>query len=184
MSLETRDRVGFATVPVAIAALAGQLYAGVGTDDRAGWVLIISGMALSLAPFLSILPASWRGELSEGMIRKVPWTMAVAVTLSAFIAVPLGYVDSVYPRIGFMAAAAGSVNLLCFRFMVGRGSLAAPGYWTRISLVTGACVGSGIGLVSVAPEDLIANAAGFALYVAANHWVVRSILDRAAKLAV
>lgn len=179
MKLETRDRVGFYTVPVAYAALVGQFWTGVGTDDKAFYVLFLSGICLSLAPFLSTFAASWRGELSKRMISKVPRALALAALCITFLSVPLSNLESFNPRIAAMAAGAGVFNLLSFRLVVGSGSLAPLGYWTKISMVTGGCVGFGIGFVSVAPADLFGSAAGFAIYLAANHWVVRSIIDNA-----
>lgn len=110
------------------------------------------------------------------MIEKVPWVTALAVAPIALLTAALVEVEASL-RIAAIAAVAGVINLLSLRFVGGRGLLATPSSWTKRSFVTGACIGFSAGLVSIAPLDLLGNAACFGTYAAASHWLVRSVID-------
>lgn len=176
MTLSTRDRVGFYIVPTALLAMGAQLWLGRRTDDTTLYVFIAAALILSITPFLLTYPASWRGEVSARMIQKVPWATAIAVAPIALLTAALVEVEAGL-RIGAIAAAAGVVNLLSLRFVGGKDLMATPSSWTKRSFITGACIGFSVGLVSIAPLDLVGNATCFGIYVAATHWLVRSVID-------
>lgn len=177
MTLLTRDQVGFYAVPPAFLALAAQLWLGGRNDDVALYVLIASALLLSATPFLLTFPASWRGEVSETMIKKVPWAAAMAALLIAFFAAAVTEVDASTMRLGAIAAGAGVINALSLRLVSGSGSFAKPSGWTKISLLTGACIGFCTGFVSTDPMELLGNGASFGIYLAASHWLVRSLIN-------
>jgi hypothetical protein len=172
--------VGFYIVPFAFLALLAQIWVGGRTDDAALYVLIAVALMLSATPFLLTFPASWRGEVSATMIDKVPWAAAIASGMIVFLAAAIFELDVAGLRVGAIAAGAGITNALSIRLLGGRGSLAKPSRWTKMSLVTGACIGFCIGFVSIAPVALVGNGANFGIYVAASHWLVRSVIDNSA----
>ncbi len=177
MTLPTRDRVGFYIVPAAFLALIVQLWIGSRTDEVALYVFIASALLLSSTPFLLTFPASWRDEVSPRMIQKVPWAAALAAASVAFLAAAVTEIETQSLRIAAISASAGVVNLLALRLVGGKGVLATPSRWTRMSVVTGACIGLCVGFASIAPLDLVGNATCFGIYVAACHWLIRSVID-------
>lgn len=176
MSLPTRDRVGLYSVPTMIAAVYVQ-YLVHEQDSLDLYLVIVLSMVASVAPFLMTFPASWRGEISDKRVSRLPRVATAALLTGALLGAYLTDYRGFEPRTGVLLATIAILNFVVARLGNAARSGTRPSRWSYIGFIAGLNVGFLTVGIDQDPALVLSTAVLYGVYGFFSHWMIRSVID-------